>query len=63
MRAARCVAERSEFRFECNDKVAAAEALRNATSEIEKAVTKGVYHKNTAARKISRLALAANKLA
>lgn len=46
-----------------NDKVAAAEALRNATSEIEKAVTKGVYHKNTAARKISRLALAANKLA
>ena len=46
-----------------NDKVATAEALRNATSEIEKAVTKGVYHKNTAARKISRLALAANKLA
>ena len=46
-----------------NDKVAAAEALRNATSEIEKAVTKGVYHKNTAARKISRLAVAANKLA
>ena len=46
-----------------NDKVAAEEALRNATSEIEKAVTKGVYHKNTAARKISRLALAANKLA
>ena len=46
-----------------NDKVAAAEALRNTTSEIEKAVTKGVYHKNTAARKISRLALAANKLA
>ncbi len=46
-----------------NDKVAAAEALRNATSEIEKAVTKGVYHKNTAARKISRLSLAANKLA
>ena len=46
-----------------NDKVAAAEALRNATSEIERAVTKGVYHKNTAARKISRLSLAANKLA
>lgn len=46
-----------------NDKAAAAEALRNATSEIEKAVTKGVYHKNTAARKISRLSVAVNKLA
>ncbi|MBP3544156.1 MAG: 30S ribosomal protein S20 [Lachnospiraceae bacterium] len=29
----------------------------------DKAASKGVYHKNTAARKISRLALAVNKIA
>ncbi len=45
------------------DKEAAATALRNATVEIEKACTKGVYHKNNAARKVSRLAQAVNKLA
>ncbi len=45
-----------------NDKAAAAEALKVATSEIEKACTKGVYHKNTAARKVSRLAVAVNKM-
>ena len=46
-----------------NDKDAAAVALKDATVEIEKALTKGVYHKNTAARKVSRLAKAVNKLA
>ncbi len=45
-----------------NDKAAATEALKLATSEIEKACTKGVYHKNTAARKVSRLATAVNKM-
>ena len=45
-----------------NDKAAAAEALKSATTEIEKALTKGVYHKNTAARKVSRLSKAVNKL-
>ena len=45
-----------------NDKAAATEALKAATSEISKACTKGVYHKNTAARKVSRLAAAVNKL-
>ena len=49
--------------IEANDKAAVEVALRNAISEIEKAVTKGVYHKNTAARKISRLTIAANKVA
>ena len=44
------------------DKAAATEALKLATAEIEKACTKGVYHKNTAARKVSRLAAAVNKL-
>lgn len=44
------------------DKAAATEALKLATAEIEKACTKGVYHKNTAARKVSRLAVAVNKM-
>lgn len=46
-----------------NDKVAAEAALKAATTEIDKACSKGVYHKNTAARKVSRLAVAVNKLA
>lgn len=46
-----------------NDKEAAVAALANATSAINKATSKGVYHKNTAARKISRLAVVVNKIA
>ncbi len=42
------------------DAVAAKEALLNATSIIDKATTKGVYHKNNAARKVSRLSKAVN---
>jgi len=45
------------------DKAAAEAALNVAISEISKAATKGVYHKNTAARKISRLTIAVNKMA
>ena len=37
-------------------------ALKNAISTIDKAATKGVYHKNNAARKVSRLAKAVNTL-
>ncbi|THH35362.1 30S ribosomal protein S20 [Aliishimia ponticola] len=37
------------------DKDAAVAALRSAQPEIMRGVTKGVYHKNTASRKISRL--------
>lgn len=37
------------------DKDAATAALRAAQPEVMRGVTKGVYHKNTAARKISRL--------
>jgi len=37
------------------DKVAAAEALKAAQPELARGVAKGVLHKNTAARKISRL--------
>lgn len=45
-----------------NDKAAADAALLNATSVITKAAGKGVYHKNNAARKVSRLAKLVNKL-
>ena len=37
------------------DKDAAAAALKAAQPELMRGVTKGVYHKNTASRKISRL--------
>ena len=38
------------------DHAAAAEALRAAQPEIMRGVTKGVTHRNTASRKVSRLA-------
>ena len=44
------------------DKEAAVVALANAISTIDKAATKGVYHKNNAARKVSRLSKAVNTL-
>ena len=37
------------------DKDSASAALRAAQPELMRGVTKGVYHKNTAARKMSRL--------
>ena len=46
-----------------NDKEAAKAALTAATATINKAATKAVFHKNTASRKVSRLALAVNKMA
>ncbi len=45
------------------DKALAQERLVAATTEIDKAASKGIFHKNTAARKISRLAKAVNKMA
>lgn len=48
--------------IEANDKDAAAVALKEATSEISKATSKGLYHKNTASRKISRLNKAVNEM-
>ena len=48
--------------IESGDQAAAKEALIAATSELDKACSKGVYHKNTVSRKISRLSLAVNKM-
>ncbi len=45
------------------DQAAAAEALKNATSAIDKAKSKGIYHKNTASRKVARLSKAVNRMA
>ena len=46
-----------------NDAEAAKVALVEAISEINKAGSKGVYHKNTCARKVSRLTKLVNTLA
>jgi small subunit ribosomal protein S20 len=45
------------------DKELAKACLVNAVAEINKACSKGVYHKNTAARKVSRLYKAINNIA
>lgn len=45
------------------DAEAAKAALLNATSVIDKAESKGVYHKNNASRKVSRLSKAVNSIA
>lgn len=52
-----------EMAIEANDKAAAQTALVEAISVIDKATKKGIYHKNTSARKISRLTKAVNKIA
>lgn len=49
--------------IDTNDKDAAKTALLDATSVIDKAASKGVYHKNTASRKVSRLNKAVNQMA
>ena len=46
---------RVEEAIESGDKEAASSALVAAQPELMRGVTKGVYHKNTAARKMSRL--------
>ena len=45
------------------DKNLAAAALKDAVVAIDKAAAKGVFHKNTAARKVSRITKAVNKIA
>ena len=48
---------------ESGDKEAAKAELAAATKTIEMATSKGVYHKNNAARKVSRLSKAVNGMA
>ena len=47
---------RVEEAIASGDKKAAETALKSAEPEIMRAVTKGVIHKNTGSRKVSRLA-------
>lgn len=49
--------------IDAKDADAAKAALRDATVAIDKAATKGVYHKNNASRKVSRLTKAVNGIA
>lgn len=48
--------------LEAGDKAAAETQLRVASRALDKAVTKGVFHRNNAANKKSKMALALNKL-
>ena len=45
-----------EEAIESGDKAAAVTALRAAQPELMRGVTKGLFHKNTASRKVSRFA-------
>ena len=51
----RSFVKKVEAACEAGDKTAAAEALKAAQPEMARGVARGVMHKNTAARKMSRL--------
>ena len=57
------VIKKVEADIASGDKAAAQESLKVATSEIGKAASKGIYHKNNAARKVARLSAAVSKMA
>lgn len=57
------VIKKVEATIAAGDKEAAQANLLVAISEIDKAASKGVYHKNNASRKVSRLTAAVNKMA
>ncbi len=56
------LSKKVEVAVEAGDKAVAAQALKVASTEIDKACSKGVYHKNTAARKVSRLSNLVNAM-
>ena len=62
-KAIRSAVKTSIKKVENKDKAAAEVALKDAISTISKATSKGVYHKNNCARKISRLSKAVNSIA
>ena len=51
-----------ELALESGDQTAAADAFKVAEPEIKRGVSKGVLHKNTASRKVSRLTRRINAL-
>jgi small subunit ribosomal protein S20 len=58
----RTFVKKVETAIETGDKTAAQSALQLAQPELHRATTKGVMHKNTVARKLSRLATRINAL-
>ena len=52
-----------EAAIAAGDKTQAQERLKLTVSEINKAASKGVFHKNNAARKVARLSKAVSKMA
>ena len=58
----RTFVKKVETAIETGDKAAAQSAFREAQPELHRATTKGVMHRNTVARKLSRLAARINGL-
>ena len=58
----RTFVKKVEVAIEIGDRAAAQSALQLAQPELHRATTKGVLHKNTVARKLSRLATRINAL-
>ncbi|MBP3487556.1 MAG: 30S ribosomal protein S20 [Roseburia sp.] len=61
--AVKTATKKVEAAVAAKDQEAAKAALTNAISTIESAASKGVYHKNNAARKVSRLTKLVNTVA
>jgi small subunit ribosomal protein S20 len=59
----RTFVKKVETALASGDKAAAAEALRSAQPELQRAATKGVIHLNTVSRKLSRLSARVKALA
>ena len=57
------VIKKFESALESGDRAVAENAYKQAVVIVDKAVTKGILHKNTAARKKSSMTLQLNKLA
>jgi len=58
----RTFVKKVETAIATGDKATAQSALRSAQPELHRAITKGVLHKNTVSRKLSRLAVRINAL-
>lgn len=58
----RTFVKKVETAIETGDKVAAQTAFQEAQPELHRATSKGVMHRNTVARKLSRLAARINAL-
>ena len=61
--AVKTAVKKVEAAVEANDKATANEALIAATKLIEMAGSKGIFHKNNVARKVSRLTKLVNTIA